>query len=133
MRVPADQRGLEHGRRKEVDRILRQIAAQQRALARPEARERHAVVRDLAGCCTEQPRERRDERGLAGAVGSYDRPAFACAHVEIEPRDERARTPLEPDAAAGETRAFRRHVRPRDSNARNTGTPTSAVITPTGS
>src|SRR5262249_28842889 len=133
MRVAADQRGLEHRCRKEIDRILREVAAKERALARTEARERHALVRDLARPWSEKARECRDERRLAGAVRPDDRPAFPCANVEIELRDERARTDCKLESAARETRSVAFHVRARDSNARNIGTPTSAVITPTGS
>ena len=131
--MAADERGLEHRRGKEIDRVLREIAAPQRTLARPEPRKRRTVVGNLARRGSEEAGERCDERRLPGAVRADDRPAFAGADVEIESGDERAPPDREREAAACETRRGSAHDRPRDSNARNTGTPTSAVITPTGS
>ena len=48
MRMPTDERGLEHGGGEVVDAVLRQETADPRALARAECGERLAVVSDLA-------------------------------------------------------------------------------------
>ena len=132
MGMAADQCRFEHRRREEIDGILRQVAAKKRALARAESCERRSIVGDLARSRDEESGERRDERRLAGAVWTDDRPAFAGAHVEIESGDERASSYRQREGATRKTGCVARHARPRDSNARNTGTPTSAVITPTG-
>ena len=88
VRMAADEHGLLHGGGKVIDAVLRQVAAPPGALTRRKRVERIAVVSDRACDRGAQTGERRDERRLAGAVRSDDRPALARPNVEVEVRHE---------------------------------------------
>ena len=109
--MPADEDGLEDGRREEIDAVLRQPSAFARALAGRKRGERSGIVRNRSGHRCAQSCERCDERRLAGAIGSDDDPALSRAHVEVDIRAQRAARDPDCEATTRETRCGIAHAR----------------------
>src|SRR5215470_17665959 len=132
MRMASDQRRLQHARGKCIVVVLRQKRSHARELPAAPLAERPSGEVDAARGGDTQPCERVQQRRLAGAIASQHGPAFAAPNRKIE-----AAT----DAFAGDrycetTRLKKRgfgHRRSRASRYRNAGTPSRAVMTPTGS
>ena len=112
---------------------LRQQAALARQLAHRPVGQRLALEHDASGTRRAQPGQRVQQRGLAAAVGPQHAPQFAAMHLQVEGVDQRARSGHHLQAFHVEQRlGHRRPPRP-SSRAMKVGTPSSAVITPTGS
>src|SRR5262245_633960 len=130
--MASDERRLQHGGGEVIDGILRKKSADSCPLARPERGNRLAIVVDLACCRSPKARKDTHERRLAGTIGSDHGPALAGSHVKVEAGNKRAARDDEREAAARKQGYTARHERTRVRSASSTGTPTSAVITPTG-
>jgi hypothetical protein len=119
-------RDLERGVGKRIDRVLRQQADAQRALARRPFADARPLEADGDRGGRAQSRERGKQRRLADAVRADDDPALARAHGEREPLHS-----VRPALAS--VTFSTRASRDRRSRKRKIGTPASAVSTPTGS
>src|SRR5439155_2211748 len=84
MRMAADKHGFEHGRGERIAVILQQQAAQARNVAARECSQRLSAELDRAGRRTAQSGEGVQQRRLARAVASQDRPALSGQHCKIE-------------------------------------------------
>jgi len=84
MRMPPDQRRLQHSRGERVAARLRKPAANQRRLARPEFAVARALEPHFAGKRRAQPGQHREQRRLACPVAPEDRQPLAAMQVEIE-------------------------------------------------
>ena len=124
------ERDLERGVGERIERVLRQQAEAQRALARrpcPEAaRPSRRIVPDAGGS---QSGERGEQRRLARAVRADDDPVLAGTNRERE----RACTACVPAPRVLTLSHATSDHADRRSRKRKIGTPASAVSTPTGS
>src|SRR5690606_19233203 len=112
--------------------VLRHDADAAGQLTRRPLRQRAPRVTRLARLRRERAEQHPEQRGLARAVGAEDRVHAAGRHVEVHAvqRGRGGARVREAQAARGEDGA---HTRLLASSSTNTGTPISAVMTPTGS
>ena len=102
--MAADERGLEHGRRKRILGELQQEAEALRALAARPGREVAAVELHDARGRRAQARERVQGERLADAVASQHRDELAALRRELEAAHERA---------SGDGNVYRAAIEPR--------------------
>src|SRR5262249_37993759 len=131
MRMASDQRRLQHRRGKRIIVVLRQNRAHARELATAPLAERPSGEVDATLGRDTQPSERVQQRRLASAIASQHGPTFAAPNRKIEAAtDAPARDRYCETARLKQSRFG--HRRSLASRYRNAGTPSSAVMTPTG-
>ena len=122
-------------KREGVDLLLQQHAAQLRDAAQRSLRQLGAAEFDAADRRRTQAGQGMQQRGLAGAIAAEDGQAFADTDGEVEIAHHGA--PAHRHREVGHAQHGAAHRGPplgwRDSRKRNTGTPSRAVSTPTGS
>ena len=133
VRMPSDERGLEHGGRETRRPCPAAASPAHRARARRPGADVPAGEQDRARRGPAQSGERGEQRRLAGAVGPITTQHSPRMDVERQAGAQRAAGDREREARGSASERLVAHGTDLRRSHRNSGTPTSAVITPTGS